>query len=151
MFIVAINDVNCDESGAIVASSCDMCPYEMFIDHYGNDFAHYYDHAYDYIFNDGTFCKGDCSWNSDLEECQMKGTLQSKSAQPFSPLPSPPFLPNFGSNWFKDHYRCLQRIVRQGKNGGEILSWGKWLGGVQWEEISKEILAGRFQPSVIRI
>ena len=73
MFIVAINDVNCDESGAIVASSCDMCPYEMFIDHYGNDFAHYYDHAYDYIFNDGTFCKGDCSWNSDLEECQMKG------------------------------------------------------------------------------
>ena len=75
MFIVAINDVNCDESGAIVASSCDMCPYEMFIDHYGNDFAHYYDHAYDYIFNDGTFCKGDCSWNSDLEECQMKGTF----------------------------------------------------------------------------
>ena len=73
MFIVAINDVNCDESGAIVASSCDMCPYEMFIDHYGNDFAHYYDHVYDYIFNDGTFCKGDCSWNSDLEECQMKG------------------------------------------------------------------------------
>ena len=75
MFIVAINDVNCDESGAIVASSCDMCPYEMFIDHYGNDFAHYYDNAYDYIFNDGTFCKGDCSWNSDLEECQMKGTF----------------------------------------------------------------------------
>ena len=71
MFIVAINDVNCDESGAIVASSCDMCPYEMFYDHYG-----FFDiFTYDYFSNDGTFCKGDCSWNSDLEECQMKGTF----------------------------------------------------------------------------
>ena len=71
MFIVAINDVNCDESGAIVASSCDMCPYEMFqLSNVIND-----QYTYDYFYNDGTFCKGDCSWNSDLEECQMKGTF----------------------------------------------------------------------------
>ena len=69
MFIVAINDVNCDESGAIVASSCDMCPYEMFIDHYGNDFAHFYDPAIG-----GEFCHGpDCQWNVELDECQPKG------------------------------------------------------------------------------
>ena len=63
MFIVAVNAVNCDDSGTFVAASCDLCPYEFFSDEY------YYENNY----NDGTYCNGDCSWNSDLEECQMKG------------------------------------------------------------------------------
>ena len=62
MYIAA---VNCDESGTIVASSCNLCPYEFYSDEY------YYDEYY----NDGTFCKGDCSWNSDLDVCQVKGNL----------------------------------------------------------------------------
>ena len=60
MFTVA---VNCDESGTIVAASCDLCPYEL-TSHYA---------TYDYFFNDGTHCKGDCSWNYELNECRMKG------------------------------------------------------------------------------
>ena len=59
MFIAA---VNCDESGTIVADSCNLCPYELY----------YY---YDYYYYDGTYCKGDCSWNSDLDECQLKGII----------------------------------------------------------------------------
>ena len=55
MFIAA---VNCDETGTMVAASCALCPYEYF---------------YDFIYNDGTHCNGDCSWNSDLYICQMKG------------------------------------------------------------------------------
>ena len=57
MFIAA---VNCDELGTIVAASCDLCPYEFYSDEY----------YYDIYFNDGTYCNGDCSWNSDLDECQ---------------------------------------------------------------------------------
>ena len=56
MFIVA---VNCDESGTIAAASCNLCPYEFYSD--------------EYYYNDGTYCNGDCSWNSDLDECQIKG------------------------------------------------------------------------------
>ena len=62
MYIAA---VNCDESGTIVAASCNLCPYEFYSDEY----------YYDYYYNDGTFCSGDCSWNSDLDECQMTGIL----------------------------------------------------------------------------
>ena len=58
-----IAGVNCDESGTIVASSCNLCPYE------------FYSYYYDYYYNDGTFCKGDCSWNPDLDVCQVKGNL----------------------------------------------------------------------------
>ena len=61
---VFIAAVNCDESGTSVAASCDLCPYLFYSDYYG---------GYDYFYNDGTYCNGDCSWNSDLEECQMKG------------------------------------------------------------------------------
>ena len=69
MFIAA---VNCDESGTIVAASCDQCPYEIYsADEYVNFNFDYYDDYY----NDGTYCRGDCSWNSDLDECQMKGIL----------------------------------------------------------------------------
>ena len=64
MFIAA---VICDESGTIVAVSCNLCPYE----YYSDDWGFYY--HYDTFYNDGTYCNGDCSWNSDLEECQMKG------------------------------------------------------------------------------
>ena len=60
MFIVA---VNCDESGTMVAASCAKCPYEFYP----------YEYFYDFIYNDGTHCNGDCSWNSDLYICQMKG------------------------------------------------------------------------------
>ena len=60
MFIAA---VNCDESGEIVAASCDRCPYEFYSDEY----------FYDWYYNDGSHCNGDCSWNSDLDECQIKG------------------------------------------------------------------------------
>ena len=60
MYIAA---VNCDESGTIVASSCNLCPYEFYSDEYW----------YDYYYNDGTYCNGDCSWNSDLDECQIRG------------------------------------------------------------------------------
>ena len=80
LFIAA---VNCDESGTIVAASCNLCPYEFYSDEYW----------YDYYYNDGTrvggsnalpgppapppvdgtYCNGDCSWNSDLDECQIKG------------------------------------------------------------------------------
>ena len=62
MYIAA---VNCDESGTIIAGSCNQCPYEFYSDEY----------YYDYYYNDGTFCKGDCSWNSDLDVCQVKGNL----------------------------------------------------------------------------
>ena len=87
MFIAA---VNCDESGTSVAASCDLCPYLFYSDYYG---------GYDYYYNDGTHCNGDCSWNSDLEECQMKGTLQSVKICPaiFSP-PFPTFSPKL---WYK--------------------------------------------------
>ena len=64
MYIAA---VNCDESGTIVASSCNLCPYEFYSDEYW----------YDYYYNDGTYCNGDCSWNSDLDECQIKGIFLS--------------------------------------------------------------------------
>ena len=60
MFIVA---VKCDESGTIVAASCNLCPYEFYSDEY----------YYEYYYNDGTYCNGDCSWNSYLDECQIKG------------------------------------------------------------------------------
>ena len=60
---MSIAAVNCDESGTIVAGSCDLCPYEFYSDEY----------YYDYYYNDGTFCKGDCSWNSDVDKCQVKG------------------------------------------------------------------------------
>ena len=67
MFILA---VNCDESGTIVAASCNLCPYELYFDEW--DF-HYDIDYYDNYYNDGTYCNGDCSWNSDLDECQIKG------------------------------------------------------------------------------
>ena len=70
MFIAA---VNCDESGTIEATSCDLCTYDLFKYYYEDD---YYDFDYyDDYYNDGTYCRGDCSWNSDLDECQMKGIL----------------------------------------------------------------------------
>ena len=45
--------------------------YILVKDYYDID---YYD--YDYYmayYDDGTFCSGDCSWNSNLKECQMTG------------------------------------------------------------------------------
>ena len=60
MFIAA---VICDESGTMVAASCNLCPYEFLSDEY----------YYEYYHNDGTYCNGDCSWNSDLDECQIRG------------------------------------------------------------------------------
>ena len=68
---ISIAAVKCDESGTIVAASCNQCPYELYTyyDYYDN----YDDYYYDNYYNDGTYCKGDCSWNSDLDECQIKG------------------------------------------------------------------------------
>ena len=68
---MSIAAVNCDESGTIVAGSCNECPYELYTYHYN----YYDDYYYDYYYNDGTYCEGDCSWNSDSDECQMKGIL----------------------------------------------------------------------------
>ena len=64
-----ISGVNCEESGTIIAASCNLCPYE----YYSDDWGSYSDYYYDTYYNDGTYCKGDCSWNSDLDECQLKG------------------------------------------------------------------------------
>ena len=62
--------LSCDESGTIIVGSCSKCPYELYFDEW--DF--YYDiDYYDNYYNDGTYCSGDCSWNSDLDECQLKG------------------------------------------------------------------------------
>ena len=63
--------VNCDESGTIVAGSCNECPYELFM---SSEMSNYY-HYYESFYNDGTYCKGDCYWNSGLDECQMPGIL----------------------------------------------------------------------------
>ena len=71
--------VNCDKSGTIVADSCVQCPYKLFDDYWDYDpidniYEIYDTLIIDYYYNyDGTYCIGDCSWNSDLEECQMKG------------------------------------------------------------------------------
>ena len=71
MSIVA---VKCDESGTILAGSCNLCPYDLFKFYYDDDYYedYDYDHYNDY-YNDGTYCSGDCSWNSILNECQMTG------------------------------------------------------------------------------
>ena len=63
--------LSCDESGTIIVGSCSKCPYELYFDKWD----YYYDYYYENYYNDGTYCSGDCSWNSDLDECQMKGIL----------------------------------------------------------------------------
>ena len=73
---MSIADLKCDEKGTILAASCDLCPYELLNDYYDEDEYDYMVNIYDYFYNDGFFCKGDCSWNSDVDECQVKGQVK---------------------------------------------------------------------------
>ena len=68
MFIAAT--INCDESGTIVVVSCDRCPYELYWD---DNWNYYIPGIYEYGAFHGAYCSGDCSWNSYLDECQIKG------------------------------------------------------------------------------
>ena len=72
---MSIADFKCDEKGTVVAASCDLCPYEL-LNYYYDEYTYdYMVNYYDYYYNDVFFCKGDCSWNSDVDECQVKGNL----------------------------------------------------------------------------
>ena len=64
--------VKCDEDGILEADACDICPYKLYI--FVND---YNEANYDQEnFEENSilqylYCKGDCYWNSTLEECQQ--------------------------------------------------------------------------------
>ena len=72
---------HCDESGTIVVGSCRKCTYELYVymkDYYDDYYDDYY--YYDNYYNETTYCGGDCYWNSDSDECQIKGNLPRCSA-----------------------------------------------------------------------
>ena len=64
--------VTCDEDGILQADACDICPYKLYI--FVNDYneANYdQEHFEENSILQYLYCKGDCYWNSTLEECQQ--------------------------------------------------------------------------------
>ena len=67
------NDVSCNDEGTLVADSCNICPYKLYIS--VNDYNEA-DYDQEHFEQENSvlqylYCKGDCYWNSTLEKCQQ--------------------------------------------------------------------------------